>query len=201
MTLAQQIADKALATVAAVVQTDYQHVDDIDIAAGRYDCDCNGFVAFVLQQVAPDHYALLPQEPTQTRPRAFEYYDYFAALTPDSTGDWRRIDLLADARPGDVLAWRFPTIEADENTGHVVIVAATPEADASGIVSVRVCDSADTPHFDDSRGSGAGQFPTGVGSGVIRFIVDAAGRPIAYLFAPPDTAEYEYRPIAIGRAE
>ncbi len=110
-----------------------------------------------------------------------------------------------DARRGDIMAWRFPTIEQDENTGHVVIVAATPSLDPSGdFFVVRVYDLANEAHFDDTREPGGQSSPTGeagVGSGFINFKVDGAGRPIAYLFAPPITAEYSYRPIAIGRAE
>ncbi len=73
--------------------------------------------------------------------------------------------------------------------------------DDSGIFSIRVYDSAAEPHFDDTRGSSAGQFPTGVGSGVIKFNVDGAGRPTAFLFAPSASVEFTYLQIAIGRAE
>jgi hypothetical protein len=197
----ERIAAQAEFIVENVRHTDYQHKDNIDVDNGTYDCDCNGFVGFVLGNAAPEQYALVPKEANQSRPRAFKYYGFFASLTPESSGDWRRIDLLQDARRGDILAWRFPTIEKDQNTGHVVCVAVTPTVDDSGVFSVRVYDSAAEPHFDDTRGSGAGQFPTGVGSGVINFIVDGAGRPIAYQFAPPVSAAFEYRPIAIGRAE
>jgi hypothetical protein len=205
MTLPEQIAALAESIVNTLTQTDYQHADKIDPATGVYDCDCNGFVGFVLPAVAPQHFALIPQETSQPRPRAFEYFDFFASLTPDSTGGWRRIDLLTDARRGDIMAWRFPTIEPDENTGHVVIVAETPSLDPSGgFFVMRVYDSAAEAHFDDTREPGGQPSPTGktgVGSGFINFKVDGAGRPIAYLFAPPITAEYSYRSIAIGRAE
>jgi hypothetical protein len=195
----EQIALKAEFIVDNLTQTDYQHIDNIDVDTGVYDCDCNGFVAFVLGNAAPDQYALVPKEANQSRPRAFKYYGFFASLTPESSGAWRRIDLLEDARRGDIIAWRFATIEKDQNTGHVVIVAETPTVNDSGIFSVRVYDSAAEAHFDDTRASGP--FPTGVGSGVINFIVDGAGRPIAYQFAPPLSAAFEYRPIAIGRVE
>jgi hypothetical protein len=197
----EQLAAQAEQIVNTVTQTDYQHVDNIDVAKGIYDCDCNGFVGFVLETVAPKHLALVPKEADESRPRAFKYYGFFASLTPRSPGGWRRIDLLKDARRGDIIAWRFPTIEKGQNTGHVVLLAETPTAADSGIFSVRVYDSAAEPHFDDTRGSESGQFPTGVGSGVINFIVDGEGRPIAYQFAPPTSADFEYRPIAIGRAE
>ncbi len=204
MTIPEQIAARAESIVNTLIQTDYQHNDNIDVAAGIYDCDCNGFVGFVLAAEAPAQYALIQPEPDQARPRAFVYFDYFASLTADSTGGWQRIDVLTDAQRGDIMAWRYPTIEVDENTGHVVIIADAPTLDHSGaFFVVRVYDSAAEAHFDDTREPGGTISPTGgtgVGSGFLNLKVDGEGRPIAYLFAPPATAEYSYRPIAIGRA-
>jgi hypothetical protein len=51
MTLPQDIASKAEKIVESLKQTDYQHIDHIVVANGIYDCDCNGFVAFVLSSV------------------------------------------------------------------------------------------------------------------------------------------------------
>ena len=116
----------------------------------------------------------------------------------------REFDLLKDANRGDILAWRFPTLEAHTDTGHVVILAAAPKLAPSGdFFTVRVYDSALEAHFDDTRKPNGNLSPTGttgVGSGVLNFKVDGAGRPLAYLFAPPLTAQYSYRTIAIGRA-
>jgi hypothetical protein len=126
-------------------------------------------------------------------------------LTPESSGGWRRVDRLKHARRGDVMAWRFPTIEPDINTGHVMILAEAPTLDVSGeFYVVRVYDSAAEAHFDDTRkpnGQPSPKGATGAGSGFINLKVDGDGRPIAYLFAPPADAEYSYRPIAIGRAQ
>jgi hypothetical protein len=145
---------------------------------------------------------MIPKEPSQPRPRAFEYYNSFAALNPDSPTGWRRIDSLEDARRGDILAWRFPVIEPGEDTGHVLFVADPPRTLNSGIFAVRVYDSADTPHFDDTRGTGEGQFPNGVGSGFINFKVDSDARPIAFQFGPgPHDNSFVSLPIAIGRVE
>lgn len=47
--LPQQLAARAESIVDTLKQTDYQHHDNIDIAKGIYDCDCNGFVGFVLR--------------------------------------------------------------------------------------------------------------------------------------------------------
>jgi hypothetical protein len=209
MTLPQDLAALAESIVNTLTQTDYQHVDKIDPASGVYDCDCNGFVAYVLRSAAPQNLAAIPIDTqpgsSESRPRAFEYYDFFASLTARSTGGWSRINLLSDAGRGDVMAWRFPTIERGVNTGHVVILAETPRPDPSGeFYVVRVYDSAAEAHFEDTRlpdGQPSPTGKTGVGSGFLHFKVDGVGHPIAYLFAPPLTAQYSYRPIAIGRAQ
>jgi hypothetical protein len=195
LSLPYQAAFQAEFVVNNLQQTDYQHTDNIDIDRGRYDCDCNGFAAFILRRSAPDHFKMIPKEPDQSRPRAFKYHDFFAGLTPESIGGWHRIELLRDARRGDIVAWRFPQIEPHHDTGHVVILAETPFAIDSTIFSVRVYDSAVAPHFDDTRGPGEG----GVGSGFLQFQVDAAGKPNAFLFGP--SYEFTALPIAIGRME
>lgn len=199
MSLPEGIAAKAEDIVDTLTHTVYQHTDNIDPTTGVYDCDCNGYVAFVLQNTAKRHFAEIPKEASQPRPRAFEYFDFFASLPPSSSGRWERIDLLKNADRGDILAWRSPTVKAHEDTGHVVILAEAPALDPSGdFFTVRIYDSAAEAHFSDTRPSPAGA--TGVGSGIINLKIDGAGRPLAYLFAPPATAQYSYRPIAIGRA-
>jgi hypothetical protein len=55
MTLPEQIAVLAESIVNTLTHTHYQHVDKIDPATGVYDCDCNGFVGFVLPAVAQQH--------------------------------------------------------------------------------------------------------------------------------------------------
>jgi hypothetical protein len=204
MSLPLEIAAKAEEIVNSLTQTDYQHKDNIDPATGVYDCDCNGYVGFVLKNTAPNHLAHIPKETNQSRPRAFEYFTFFASLTPNSAGDWKRVDLMKDANRGDILAWRFPTLEAHTDTGHVVILAEAPKLAASGdFFTVRVYDSALEAHFDDTRkpdGNPSLKGATGVGSGILNLKVDGAGRPLAYLFAPPLAAQYSYHTIAIGRA-
>jgi hypothetical protein len=199
LSLAEQVASQAEFIVNSLAQTDYQHTEYIDVDRGRYDCDCSGFVGFVLERTAPAHYALIPRETDQPRPRAFEYYEFFSHLTSQSTGGWHQIVQLRDARRGDVIAWRFPTIEPGQDTGHVFFVGETPTVDDSGVFSVRVYDSADRPHFDDTRGNGKGQPEDGVGSGIIKFRVNAVGEPTAFQFGPSDKAETF--PIHIARTE
>jgi hypothetical protein len=217
--LPDQLASQAEYILDNLQQTNYQFLEEIDfvedefgeIVADTFACDCNSFVGFILggalgtvgQGLAPAHYAIIAalgkeMEPAQPRPRAFVYYQFFASLTPESPGGWHQIKLLQDARAGDIMAWEQPGFQAGDNTGHVFLVAAPPIPDDQGIFSVQVYDSAQFPHFDDTRGEGE----SGVGSGVIKFTVDASGGPASFLFGPPDDPQnWSTVPIAIGRAE
>jgi hypothetical protein len=97
MSLPQDVAAMAESIVNTLTQTDYQHVDNIDPSTGVYDCDCNGFAAFILRAVALQNFEEIPIDTQlgslESRPRAFEYYDFFASLTPQSTGGWSRVNL------------------------------------------------------------------------------------------------------------
>jgi hypothetical protein len=197
----QQVADKAECVIKDAKHTIYQHKSYIDVATGTYDVDCNGFVGYVLEHVAPKHFHEIPKEADQVRPRAFKYYDYFAALPDGGAGGWLQILRLADARRGDIIAWRlFEQPELDQNTGHVMIVAGDPADIGDGVLSVRIYDSSDVLHFDDSRGKGGNSPATGVGTGTVRFRVNANGKPTEFQFGPPPD-QFLSHPIAIGRLE
>jgi hypothetical protein len=181
--LSNLTASRAESIVNNFTETRYTHDENINSDTGVYDCDCSEFVGFVLEQVAPDHYAPIATTAAPPRPLAFDYYAFFANLTPEPTGGWSRVDALLSARRGDVVAWRAPEIEPKHNTGHCFFVAETPSALESGNIAVRVYDSAAAPHFDDTRLDGQ----TGVGSGFINFEIDGEGRPIAFQFGPGRT--------------
>ena len=134
-------------------------------------------------------------------PRAFDYYEFFSSLPLQAGDGWEQVVVLADAARGDLIAWRFPPdqIKPGHDTGHVVFVAGPPTVDDQGYVAVRVYDSAIVPHFDDTRGDGPGQWPSGVGSGLINFQVDDGGQPVAFQFSPPPSSGFTSVPIAIGR--
>jgi hypothetical protein len=196
--LAARLAGQAELIVSQLRQTSYQYGGEIDPVNGYYDCDCSQFVNFVLSQVAPDQFAALVAAAGEPAPRAFEYYDFFAGLPTAPGGSRQQVTVLADVARGDLLAWRLP-LQPGHDTGHAVIVADSPTWHDAGYFAVRVYDCACRPHFDDTRGDGAGQWPSGVGSGFINFTVDADGQPAAFQFAPPLTSPFESRPIAIAR--
>ena len=193
--LPEQFASAAETIVNTLKQTDYTHDENIIAAEGIYDCDCGQFVGAVLHDNALVHYGMLTRESGQPAPRAFEWFEWFTTLTPASTNGWHRIDLMAEAARGDIISWRFPTVKAHSDTGHVLIVADTPKVNDAGVYVVRVYDSAVAPHFQDTRAAGTG----GVGSGFVNFKADAEGRPIAFQFSPTDV--FTTFPILIARLD
>jgi hypothetical protein len=200
LSLPQQIAWQAEFIFDNFQHTDYQFAENIDVDRGIYDCDCNGYVGFVLQRAAPGHYGMIPVEPDHQRPRAYLYYRFFAGNALPV--GWQRIASLPDALPGDIIAWEFSQKDIDEhkNTGHVFFVAESPIIidPGLGIYAVRTYDSAQVPHFDDTRGDG----DTGIGSGLINFTVNDAGAPQSFQFGPsPSEDKWVTVPIAIGRVE
>ncbi len=107
LTLPEQTASQAELIVNSLQETKYQHHEVIDVDRGKYDCDCSAFVSFVLNRSAPAHFAMIPKEAAPPRPRAFEFHDFFHALTSQSTGGWHRINFLQDVVRGDIIAWRL----------------------------------------------------------------------------------------------
>jgi len=115
----------------------------------------------------------------------------------DNAPGWHPIHKITRIRPGDIIAWGAPDILKDEDTGHVMIVAATPEPRGPGLVTVRVYDSSVLPHVNDTRGDNKADYRSGVGEGGIVFRMDSEGRAVAFQFRPPD--HFHDDPIAIGR--
>jgi|CZKU01.1.fsa_nt_gi hypothetical protein len=176
--------------------TQYQHSPVIDEKAGRYNVDCSAFVGLLLQKVAPEHLSLIPKSADERYPRAFEFFDFFQG--PQAPG-WKRIERLEEAKRGDLISWRTSDIRPRHDTGHVLVVARSPEFNtAAEAWDVAVHDSSPAAHFDDSRQRG-GTYHPGIGSGVLRFRVDTKGVPIAFQFGPG--SKFHGMAIAIARLE
>ncbi len=197
-TESREVATVARWIVQGVKRTAYEHGLIADPATGSLFTDCSGFVSFLLEGIAPEHYGAIPRQTDHAYPRAFEFFDYFASRAADATRAWRRIPRLFDAAEGDLVAWRAPHLRADQDSGHVFVVAEAPALVTAGVWAVRVYDSSDVPHFDDSRGH-SGAFASGVGTGTILLHVDALGRAIGFQFGPDDALHEA--PIAIARLE
>ncbi len=192
--LPEQIATQAESIVNNHQETHYTHTVQIDLDSGVYDCDCSEFISFVLEAIAPRHFAMIAATTAPSRPLAGDYYAFFASPNLQSVGGWSQVQALSDARRGDIIAWLLPI--GTGNTGHVFSVAETPVLMDSDNFAVRVYDSAQVPHYEDTRGDGE----NGVGTGFINFQVDGSGSPAEFQFGPSEP-EWVSVPIVIGRAE
>ncbi len=196
--MSYEIARAARRIVDATKRTAYEHGMIMDPSTGAFFTDCSGFVSYVLEGIAPEHYGAIPRESAHAYPRAFEFFDYFASRPVDASHAWRRVGRLLDAREGDLVAWRLARVREDRDSGHVFVVAEAPALVTAGVWGVRVYDSSDVRHFDDSRERN-GSFAGGVGTGTILIHADGAGRHTAFQFGPDDSVHEA--PIAIARLE
>jgi hypothetical protein len=181
--------------LANVRETSYRHQLQVDPAKGIYELDCSEFVSLILERVAPKHYQEIPTEPGHSQPRARMYFRFFEELKRDPRTGWQPITNLADVAPGDVVAWEKLNNGGLGDTGHVMIVAEPAHLDQDGTFQVRVYDSSEISHAEDSRPAGS----SGIGSGSVLFRVNENGAPIAFQFNL--RSHWHYEPIAIGRLE
>jgi hypothetical protein len=189
----EQVYQEAMRILGGLKKTEYKHDTDIDEEKGTYYCDCSGFVGYVLNQTVAKDNPKGPLGDGKKRPLAMHYEKAFEATPKPESGGWQRVERVADARPGDVMAWRHAEPKPG-NTGHVVIIAERPVKDEKGLMRVVVIDSTTKPQVDDTRAAGT----SGIGRGTMWIRVDDEGRPAAYL-----RGSREAKPIAelisIGR--
>jgi len=194
---ARSVHEEATRILNSIRTTKYKHSTEIDEKKGVYLCDCSGFVGYVLNRsVGEDGTGALGDG--RKRPLAMDYEKFFAAAPvktgKDKAARWQRVVHLADARPGDVIAWRHEK-PMPGNTGHVVIVDQRPILENDGLVRVVFIDSTTRPQVDDTRPKGT----SGIGRGSMWFKIDDQGRPIAHIRGSR-TAEPKAESISIGRA-
>lgn len=174
-----------------LVTTRYQARTDVDLAAGRFRWDCSGMVGWVLRRAAPRAFASLGRP----RPVAADFHRVAShAPTGRYRGGWRRIGDIADARPGDIAAWRTP--RRFGATGHVVVLLETPLPSALHPRRwvARIADSTRIPHWADSRRDPDG----GYGTGIMSFEVDDRGRAVAWGWLGPAAIHFS-GDVAVGR--
>jgi hypothetical protein len=189
----EQLAAEAEAILDSVQHTVYTHDTHVEVSTGTYDMDCSAYVGYVLERQAPEHYAAIHNGGGSHGPLAVDFYSHFA----DGAEGWLAIAPLAQARRGDIVAWKRNMITEGDDTGHVFFVVDDPIVFDDGVVAVSVYDASDVIHYDDTRGQGGDSPATGLGSGVIHFrYVDSR---IEFKFGPGDL--YHDAPVAIARIE
>jgi len=182
-------------------ESSYTHATRVDERAGRYEFDCSGMAAWVLRRASPVAQAAVAYRAKSGRPLARDYYQQIAATRAGRARyGWERVSRVADAAPGDVIAWLRPKEIRSANTGHVAFLVSAPEPvdGVSDAFLVRIADASRYQHQDDSR---AGSERTGFGHGTILVIADPeSGAPIAYGWVGLSSAWILSTPMAIGRA-
>lgn len=197
--------ERILERVARIAETlrdsKYNHATVVDEREGRYEFDCSGFVTWVLRRTAPGAHAALLSRSLKQRPLARDYYWEIAKApagekTPRGV---RRIPRVAEAEPGDIVAWLKPAQLRSPHTGHVgfLLERPRPVPELEQAYVVRIADASSYQHDEDDR-LGTGR--TGFGSGVILLIADPqTGEPKAYGWFGVRSAYVFETSIALGR--
>jgi hypothetical protein len=192
-------AERTMAVLAeiqeSVTDTVYQHMTDVRASEGRYRWDCSGMTAWVLRRSAP----VAMHAITRGRPVARDFVRAIErAPVGRSRAGWERLSSVADARPGDLFAWRRPRGFPSRNTGHVGFVVNAPVAVPAlgGAFAVRIADATSLGHQDDSRRDDP---DGGFGMGTIVFLTDAEGHGTHYGWFGTQSEGYVVTPIVMGR--
>jgi len=155
--------------------TEYVHPPYTDDdAAGIYKFDCLGFVDHVLMNASPGAYKEIGKgaNPSiESYAAAFNKLDTKSPIALLGT----KVERPMDLHPGDICLWLKPSTL---DTGHMWIIAGEPEINPKRTdeVLVRIFDSTGTSHSSDSRTGSA--YKTGLGSGILGFMVDGNGDPV-----------------------
>lgn len=198
-----RLVAEAIRQLRAMKSTRYRHKSRIDEAAGTFEYDCSGFVAYALLNAAPDALAVVPIG-VKGRPRAEDFATYFAGL--DGEAPFARVPRGSEIAAGDIVAWLRPADVNNTNTGHIGIVldqlgVAAPSDAVTKIggareLLLRIVDATESPHGDDVRGDAT---TTGLGTGTIGLVVDGSDAPVGYRWKGGESARAHATMIAIAR--
>ena len=205
--LADRLYDKAEDIFQNATDVHYMHVkeeagDQVQESNTGYQCetDCSGFVSYVINAVAPKHYAHVSKLTQSSHPHAGLYARFLIGL-PDGvpTGGWLRVGNFRDLKRGDIIAWERPPRESEINTnlkgtgnrtGHVMIVVDPPgdirteniAEQPVRFVEVKVLDSSGVKHFPPESLPPQAHQETrdGLGKGFVRLILGEHDNVIGY---------------------
>ncbi len=155
-----------------VRETKYQHRTKVRRSKGYYAWDCSGMANWILRRTSRKAYRALRQK----RPKAKHYYSAInRAPTSRSRRGWKKLGGIADARPGDLFAWKR-TKTASAHVGFIIDIPRPSEQVAGGWV-VRIADATAQPHLDDERKDSP---EGGFGFGTMMFVTDEDGHTEFY---------------------
>ncbi len=177
--------------------SEYSYDVLVDESRGYYQFDCSGMAGWVLFRTSPEAYASADLV-TSGRPLARDFHTAIASIPPrQAHGGWYRVPSVAEAVPGDLIAWLRPLELDSNNTGHVAFVASEPVR-LSGFENgflIRVVDSSASAHADDTRTASNSD---GFGIGTIALATTQFGEPTHYSWAA-HLDRFHRSTIVIGR--
>jgi len=194
-------------------RNDYVHKDTYvhwkgEEGAAAYEChaDCSAFYTQLLHRAYGWDGAQFKKWLGAAHPTAHRWHD---AIVEEK--GFKRIKLVKDLRPGDVLAVKFPPGEDD--TGHVMLVAGLPKpraateplAPGTRQWEVEIIDSSKSGHgAGDTRHKPDNTYNKGVGRGTLRLYADEQGAIAGYSWSTSRKSDFRAmadRAIAAGRLE
>ncbi len=200
--LSAQIYNEAENIFENTISSHYQHIHEnaeqqAQKINGQYQVvtDCSGFVSYVINSVAPKHYASIHQISGRSYPHAKTYAQFFSELPENkSMNGWLKINSVGELKRGDIVAWEKPDSSRSETrhkgSGHVMIVIDKPEKPVYEnfkgrtikYVEIYVLDSSSVEHFPPQSlpKLSHSQFRDGVGKGMIRLILDEQDNVIGF---------------------
>lgn len=174
----KHVVDFVRTTVTTLRYSDYKlGGKKFDPARGIYVVDCSNFVDRVLQNVSPRAYTSLVNATGSDSPATQHYYDFFSELSDSNETYWNKVNFVDDLRPGDILVFRYKNSRGRETGGHVMVVMGKPMRGDNNVYYVRVADSANSGHSQDTRQRNE----AGIGIGTLLLKVNPhTGKPAAY---------------------
>jgi len=195
--------------------TSYRHKDTAVTWAGQNGAqsyssyaDCSGFLEAVLTQT----YGLTPDDFDHWLSKRRPLAEHFYAAILAGRG-FQRVTRIDAARAGDIVAIKYPPGAGGDNTGHIMLIAGTPQRrsaskpleGASEQWDVLVIDSSESGHGpEDTRRQPDGTFHDGVGQGTLRMYSDASAGISGYAWSDFANSDYytgAQRPLVIGRID
>lgn len=159
-------------------KTRYRHRTRIDARRGIYLFDCSAMAGWIMERATPRARRTITGRQAR-RPIARDFYRAIARVREGKRrGPWYRVPTVAQALPGDVVAWVRPPWFPSKNSGHVAFIVEKPRPNTGPVRGqlLRIADSTRLPHEDDARGEGR----SGFGTGTLLLATDEAGRPTGY---------------------
>jgi hypothetical protein len=187
------------------------HWKDVDgYPINNVKASAGGFIDMVLVETdgfTTDDFKRLTGVQLPDGPQWFDAID-----RAGDNGPLQKVAKLADARPGDLIAVRFPPGRRTA-PGHVMMLAGdpvkrdatAPKVDGTTQWDVPVIDCSARDHGDkDTRQLEDGTSGQGVGRGMLRVYTSADGSTAGYAWDDSETADFRAKPdygLVIGRID